>query len=121
MHRRLVVTKENNSRLIIKIIYVRELNILKKVICSSLILLILLTSMMTIVFAESVTSSMYGEMEEHANTESNIPNEFITTSNMLPQTGGIPAEVFYGLGGIFLLSSACLLCINAKLSKKQNL
>lgn len=57
---------------------------------------------------------MYGKIEEHSTTKKPIPNESIPISNQLPQTGGIPVETFYIFGGIGLLSSVFLLCINVK-------
>lgn len=53
---------------------------------------------------ETVTGDVYGEFEEEIIPEAGPP-----AGEILAQTGGIPAEVFYVIGGICVLSAVFLL------------
>lgn len=110
-----------------------EGNNLKKTLC--LILALLFTFLFTtMVFAATddikdpltplspdiVTDEQYSEFEEELPPESapitNMEDQVVPAA--LPQTGGIPAEAFYIVGGICILSAVLLLTRTKKSSAK---
>lgn len=63
-----------------------------------------------------VIVDQYGEFEDELNPQS--PPNIEITDKALPQTGGIPAEAFYIVGGICILSAVLLLTKKTKSSTK---
>lgn len=68
------------------------------------------------VSANVVTVDQYGEFENELIPQS--PPTIVITDEALPQTGGIPAEAFYIVGGICILSAVLLLTRKTKSSTK---
>lgn len=105
---------------------------LKKMIC--LLLALLFTLLFTLsAFAATedisdpllstsgtVTDDQYGEREEEFEDEDTpeAPPVIEITDEALPQTGGIPAEAFYILGGLCIVSAILLLTRKEKPSTK---
>lgn len=70
--------------------------------------------------SNTVTTTQYDEINEFDDdpVPESGPPETEITDDILPQTGGIPAEVFYVLGGILILSAVLLLSKKNKPSTK---
>ncbi len=69
---------------------------------------------------DTVTTTQYDEIDEFDDDsipESGSP-EIEIPDEVLPQTGGIPAEVFYVVGGICILGAVLLLGRKSKPSTK---
>lgn len=75
---------------------------------------------------DTVTETQYGEIDEFEDepvaesgiTLAEFEEETIPEGGELPQTGGIPAEAFYVIGGIFIISAVILLTRKSKPSAK---
>lgn len=67
---------------------------------------------------DTVTDAQYGEIIEDDETPESGSPEVEILDEKLPQTGGVPAEVFYVLGGICILSAVLLLSKKNKPSEK---
>ena len=68
----------------------------------------------------TVTDDQYGEIEEEFEDEDTpeAPPVIEITDEVLPQTGGIPAEAFYIIGGLCIVSAILLLVRKEKPSTK---
>lgn len=68
----------------------------------------------------AVTDDQYGEIEEEFEDDDTpeAPPVIEITDEALPQTGGIPAEAFYIIGGLCIVSAILLLTRKEKPSTK---
>ncbi len=66
----------------------------------------------------TVTATQYGEIFEEDPIPESGPPDIEIPDEALPQTGGIPVEVFYVAGGICILSAVLLIGRKSKPSAK---
>lgn len=86
-----------------------------KKLMSVLLICIFIISCMSIATAETVVTDMYQEETTEINDSElakSAPDEIMTEEvvpqaapDVLPQTGGIPVEAFYGLGIVFIIAA----------------
>jgi LPXTG-motif cell wall-anchored protein len=104
----------------------------KKALCPLLALLFTLM-FATVVFAatdnndpllstspDTVINAQYGEKTDEIDPETDFTMEIMEEEipQALPQTGGVPAEVFYIIGGICIISAILLLSRKSNTSTK---
>jgi len=68
--------------------------------------------------SDTVTAAQYDEIIEDEDTPESGPPDVEIPDEQLPQTGGIPAEVFYVIGGVCILSAILLLGRKSKAAEK---